>query len=62
MPTDVTRTSVLGRLLRAGGMFIRDESGAIGLCFVARGRPLGFIEGHITQGTASRLALCQIHA
>jgi hypothetical protein len=30
MPTDVTRTSTLDRLLRAGGMFIRDGSGAIG--------------------------------
>jgi hypothetical protein len=48
MPTDVTRTSVLDRLHRAGGMFIRDGSGAIGLCALACGRLLGFIEAHIS--------------
>ncbi len=38
---------VLDRLLRAGGMFVRDGSGALGLCYVACGRLLGFVEVHI---------------
>jgi myo-inositol-1(or 4)-monophosphatase len=38
---------VLDRLLRAGGMFVRDGSGAIGLCDVACGRLVGYIEAHI---------------
>jgi myo-inositol-1(or 4)-monophosphatase len=38
---------VLDRLLRAGGMFVRNGSGAIGLCDVACGRLLGFVEAHI---------------
>jgi myo-inositol-1(or 4)-monophosphatase len=32
------------RFLRAGGMFYRDGSGAIGLCYVAAGRLIGFFE------------------
>jgi myo-inositol-1(or 4)-monophosphatase len=35
------------RLLRAGGMFYRDGSGALGLCYVACGRLLGYVEAHI---------------
>lgn len=35
------------RFLKAGGMFYRDGSGAIGLCYVACGRLIGFIEPHI---------------
>jgi myo-inositol-1(or 4)-monophosphatase len=31
-------------LLRAGGMFYRDGSGALGLCYVAAGRLIGFFE------------------
>jgi myo-inositol-1(or 4)-monophosphatase len=37
----------LERLLRAGGMFYRDGSGALGLCYLACGRLLGYIEPHI---------------
>ena len=35
------------RLLRAGGMFFRNGSGALGLCYVACGRLLGYVEPHI---------------
>ena len=34
-------------LLRAGGMFYRDGSGAMNLCYVACGRLLGYFEPHI---------------
>jgi myo-inositol-1(or 4)-monophosphatase len=33
--------------LRAGGMFFRDGSGALDLCYVAAGRLLGYYEPHI---------------
>lgn len=39
--------AVLDRLLRAGGMFGRNGSGALGLCDVACGRLVGYIEPHI---------------
>ena len=32
------------RFLKAGGMFYRDGSGALGLCYVAAGRVIGFFE------------------
>lgn len=35
------------RLLEAGGMFFRDGSGALSLCYVACGRLIGFMEAHI---------------
>ena len=35
------------RLLDAGGMFYRDGSGALMLCYVACGRLLGYVEPHI---------------
>jgi myo-inositol-1(or 4)-monophosphatase len=38
---------VLDRLMRAGGMYVRNGSGALGLCDVACGRLLGFVEPHI---------------
>jgi myo-inositol-1(or 4)-monophosphatase len=38
---------VLDRLLHAGGMFVRNGSGALGLCDVACGRLLGYVEPHI---------------
>ena len=38
---------VLDRLLAGGGMFIRNGSGALGLCDVACGRLLGYVEAHI---------------
>jgi myo-inositol-1(or 4)-monophosphatase len=38
---------VLDRLLRANGMFVRNGSGALGLCDVACGRLIGYVEAHI---------------
>jgi myo-inositol-1(or 4)-monophosphatase len=38
---------VFERLLGAGGMFFRNGSGALGLCYVACGRLLGYVEPHI---------------
>ena len=38
---------VLERLLRRGGMFFRNGSGALTLCYVACGRLLGYVEPHI---------------
>ncbi len=38
---------VLDRLMRAGGMFVRGGSGALGLCDVACGRLVGYVEAHI---------------
>jgi myo-inositol-1(or 4)-monophosphatase len=38
---------VLDRLLRQGGMFYRNGSAALSLCYVASGRLLGYIEPHI---------------
>ncbi|WLS10569.1 inositol monophosphatase (plasmid) [Shinella sumterensis] len=38
---------MFGRLLHAGGMFYREGSGALTLCYVASGRLLGYIEPHI---------------
>jgi myo-inositol-1(or 4)-monophosphatase len=35
------------RLLQQGGMFYRDGSGALTLCYVASGRLLGYIEPHM---------------
>jgi len=37
----------LERLLDAGGMFYRDGSGALNLCYLAAGRLIGFFEHHI---------------
>jgi myo-inositol-1(or 4)-monophosphatase len=38
---------VFDRLLRQGGMFYRNGSGALTLCYVACGRLLGYVEPHI---------------
>lgn len=38
---------VLERLLRAGGTFFRNGSGALSICYVACGRLLGYVEPHI---------------
>lgn len=35
------------RFLKQGGMFYRDGSGALALCYIAAGRLLGYIEQHI---------------
>ncbi|ODN71096.1 inositol monophosphatase family protein [Methylobrevis pamukkalensis] len=37
----------LSRLLEAGGMYHREGSGALGLCYVACGRLIGYVESHI---------------
>jgi myo-inositol-1(or 4)-monophosphatase len=38
---------VLTRLLERGGMFHRNGSGTLSLCYVACGRLLGYVECHI---------------
>jgi myo-inositol-1(or 4)-monophosphatase len=38
---------IFERLLRAGGMFYREGSGALTLCYVGSGRLLGYVEPHI---------------
>lgn len=38
---------LFARLLERGGMFYRDGSGALTLCYVAAGRLIGYIEQHI---------------
>lgn len=38
---------VLDRLIRAGGMYFRNGSGALGLCDVACGRLIGYVEPHL---------------
>ncbi len=44
-PDDVV--PVLDRLMRRHGMFVRNGSGALGLCDVACGRLVGYVEPHI---------------
>lgn len=39
--------TTLERLLRGGGMFTRNGSGALSLCYVACGRLIGYVEPHI---------------
>ena len=51
---------VLDRLLRAGGMFIRNGSGALGLCDVACGRLVGYVEAHINSWDClGGIAICR---
>jgi myo-inositol-1(or 4)-monophosphatase len=51
---------VLDRLLRAGGMFFRNGSGALGLCDVACGRLIGYVEAHINSWDClGGLAVCR---
>jgi myo-inositol-1(or 4)-monophosphatase len=38
---------VFERLLRQGGQYYRDGSGALGLCYVACGRLIGYVERHM---------------
>ena len=38
---------LFGSILKSGGMFYRDGSGALGLCYVACGKLIGYIEMHI---------------
>jgi myo-inositol-1(or 4)-monophosphatase len=39
--------SVFSRFINAGGMYFRDGSGALNLCYVASGYLLGYLELHI---------------
>ena len=39
--------AVFGQILRQGGTFYRDGSGALSLCYVAAGRLIGYLEPHI---------------
>jgi myo-inositol-1(or 4)-monophosphatase len=51
---------VLDRLLRAGGMFVRNGSGALGLCDVACGRLVGYVEAHINSWDClGGIAICR---
>jgi myo-inositol-1(or 4)-monophosphatase len=51
---------VLDRLLRAGGMFVRSGSGALGLCDVACGRLIGYVEAHINSWDClGGIAICR---
>jgi myo-inositol-1(or 4)-monophosphatase len=48
------------RFLAAGGMFYRDGSGALGLCYVAAGRLVGFFEPVIKSWDAlGAIAVCE---
>ncbi|WP_421694297.1 inositol monophosphatase family protein [Aestuariivirga sp.] len=48
------------RLLESGGMFFRDGSGALGLCYVAAGRLVGFFEPLIKSWDAmGAIAVCE---
>lgn len=48
------------RFLEAGGMFYRDGSGALGLCYVAAGRLVGFFEPVIKSWDAlGAIAVCE---
>ena len=49
------------RLLKAGGMFYRDGSGALALCYVACGRLVGYAEPHINSWDCLG-AIAVIHA
>ncbi len=44
-PDDVL--AIMGRLLHAGGMYQRNGSGALSLCYVSCGRLIGYVEKHI---------------
>ena len=39
--------ALFGSVLRQGGTFYRDGSGALSLCYVAAGRLIGYVEPHI---------------
>ena len=59
-PTPSGIVPVLDRLLRAGGMLVRSGSGALGLCDVACGRLIGYIEAHINAwDSLGGIAVCR---
>jgi myo-inositol-1(or 4)-monophosphatase len=43
---------VMDKLLHAGGMFHRSGSGTLSICYVACGRLLGYVEGHMNSWDA----------
>lgn len=45
--TPETFLPIFSRFVKAGGMFYRDGSGALDLCYVASGHLLGYLEPHI---------------
>jgi myo-inositol-1(or 4)-monophosphatase len=45
--TPDTFLPIFSRFVKAGGMFYRDGSGALDLCYVASGQLLGYLEPHI---------------
>jgi myo-inositol-1(or 4)-monophosphatase len=53
--------AILARLLAAGGIFQRNGSGALSLCYVACGRVIGYIEVHINSWDCLA-AIAIIHA
>lgn len=50
--------TALDRLLRGGGMFSRNGSGALGLCYVANGRLIGYVEPYINSWDCLAGLLC----
>jgi myo-inositol-1(or 4)-monophosphatase len=50
--TPASVVSVMSKLLDAGGMFHRSGSGTLSICYVACGRLLGYIEGHMNSWDA----------
>ncbi|HWL67417.1 MAG TPA: inositol monophosphatase [Geminicoccus sp.] len=50
--TPASVISVMTRLLNAGGMFHRSGSGTLSICYVACGRLLGYVEGHMNSWDA----------
>ncbi len=43
---------IFDRVLRQGAMFVREGSGALGLCYVAAGRLIGYLEPHLNSWDA----------
>ena len=58
-PDDIV--PVIDRLLRRGGTYYRNGSGALSLCYVACGRLLGYVEPHINSWDCLA-AIAVIHA
>jgi myo-inositol-1(or 4)-monophosphatase len=52
---------ILEPLLRAGAMFYREGSGALGLCYLACGRLIGYVENHINSWDCAA-AIAIVHA
>ena len=52
---------ILEPLLRQGAMYYREGSGALGLCYLACGRLIGYVENHINSWDCAG-AIAIIHA